>query len=591
MNKWFTGIRVRLLQISISAVIFLIIVGVGGFVAVSSLTERLEVAYNERMELLKNLGEMESGLHATFRWLWVANANDSDLKERQKFIQVTKKTIETIEKSIKGYTLLPRVPHAKELFDTKFLPSWNNSKLVIDEIFAELEKNTPEGNGKAKNLIMTKLRPTFAPANEAIAELHDTATEVNKKIVVESLDYAHNAKMITMIVVIVGTILCFFLSIYIINRLVKVLSLLSDDLNNSAAQVSSTASQMASASAELSQATTEQAASLQETTSSIEEISSMINANSENAKESSKASGESLNMAERGKEVVIQMVNAIEEIKVSNTGIMNQINETNAEIENIVIIINEIGNKTKIINDIVFQTKLLSFNASVEAARAGEQGKGFSVVAEEVGNLASMSGAAALDITNMLEESIKKVEGSVRSSKEKIGKLISTGEEKVAIGTRVAHECGDVLNEVVSSVASVSKLVVEISSASQEQAQGVHEITKAIAQLDQVTQENTANSAESANAAEGLSGQATILNSLVQKLVLEIDGRSGGGIVSDPKKIINSVKPTLSRAEVTTKKKEMKPVNQEVSINQVEKKIAILPISLPSNDDHRFEDV
>ena len=371
----------------------------------------------------------------------------------------------------------------------------------------------------------------------------------------------------------------------------KVLSLLSDDLNNSAAQVSSTASQMASASAELSQATTEQAASLQETTSSIEEISSMINANSENAKESSKASGESLNMAERGKEVVIQMVNAIEEIKVSNTGIMNQINETNAEIENIVIIINEIGNKTKIINDIVFQTKLLSFNASVEAARAGEQGKGFSVVAEEVGNLASMSGAAALDITNMLEESIKKVEGIVRSSKEKIGKLISTGEEKVAIGTRVAHECGDVLNEVVSSVASVSKLVVEISSASQEQAQGVHEITKAIAQLDQVTQENTANSAESANAAEGLSGQATILNSLVQKLVLEIDGRSGGGIVSDPKKIINSVKPTLSRAEVTTKKKEMKPVNQEVSINQVEKKIAILPISLPSNDDHRFEDV
>jgi methyl-accepting chemotaxis protein len=78
---------------------------------------------------------------------------------------------------------------------------------------------------------------------------------------------------------------------------------------------------------------------------------------------------------------------------------MNQINYSNEQMSEIVKVIQEIETKTKVINDIVFQTKLLSFNASVEAARAGEQGKGFAVVAEEVGNLAQMSGNAAKEIS------------------------------------------------------------------------------------------------------------------------------------------------------------------------------------------------
>ncbi|MDO9184173.1 MAG: methyl-accepting chemotaxis protein [Bacteriovorax sp.] len=331
------------------------------------------------------------------------------------------------------------------------------------------------------------------------------------------------------------------------------------------------------ASEELSQATTEQAASLQETSSSIEEISSMINANTSNAKQSSVVSEQSLNSAQRGKQVVDHMIKAISDINSSNIGIMDQINETNQEIENIVKIINEIGSKTKVINDIVFQTKLLSFNASVEAARAGEQGKGFAVVAEEVGNLAAMSGAAALEITSMLDGSIKKVEGIVRDSKEKIGKLILTGKEKVDIGTRIAHECEDVLNEIVSSVASASKMVAEISTASQEQAQGVHEITKAIAQLDQVTQQNTANSAESANSAVMLSSQAEVLNSLVQGLGQIIDGGNLKVALVQVKK-----KAGLKKDHMPHKSK---TITQKDSVNDSAKS------ALPSNEDKRFEDV
>ncbi|MDD4976503.1 MAG: methyl-accepting chemotaxis protein [Bacteriovorax sp.] len=411
--------------------------------------------------------------------------------------------------------------------------SVDENKLLNDFIKTQTDLKEKYIAAKEKYLGVSKFLP--AEADNAVKGLDrkvlDSLTMLDNKIseqaakkTQDSLNKMKEQFLITIVFVLTIVFLSLFVGQYMISLITKAISKVAGSLLGSAGEVMSASQQIASSAEELSQATTEQAASLQETSSSIEEISSMVNANTENAKQSSVVSGQSLSTAERGKIVVEHMIKAIGDINTSNTGIMNQINETNKEIENIVNIINEIGNKTKVINDIVFQTKLLSFNASVEAARAGEQGKGFAVVAEEVGNLASMSGAAALEITNMLDGSIITVEAIVRDSKEKIGKLILNGKEKVETGTRVAHECEEVLNEIVSSVASVSMLISEISTASEEQAQGVREITKAIAQLDQVTMQNSTNSAESANAAGMLSTQAEQLNVLVQALAQTIEG-------------------------------------------------------------------
>jgi methyl-accepting chemotaxis protein len=584
MRKWFSGIRAKLLVVCILSVVSLLIVGVTGFVAISSLADKLDTAYNERTKLVENLGNIEKGIHASARWIWVSLSSENNLSERKKFDEKTRTEIKDIDESIKNYLALPRSPKAQELFNQNLAPNWEISKKIFEEIISLLDKNESQGTEQAKDLIITKLRSSLAPVSETVNKLQTMTSEINKKIVIESLNYAQNAKLVAIIVVLLSAILCFTLSIFIASQLVKILSMLSSDLNSSGIQVSSAASQIASASEELSQATTEQAASLQETSSSIEEISSMINANTENAKQSSVISAQSLSTAERGKVVVDHMIKAIGDINISNTGIMNQINETNKEIENIVTIINDIGTKTKVINDIVFQTKLLSFNASVEAARAGEQGKGFAVVAEEVGNLAAMSGAAALEITNMLEGSVKTVEQIVKNSKDKIEELILNGKEKVETGTRVAHECEDVLNEIVSSVASVSKMVSEISSASEEQAQGVHEITKAIAQLDQVTQQNTANSAESANAAGSLSGQADMLNSLVQKLVQTIDG----GEIDTVKENSSSKYNKPAAINKVTNKNTIKSPDR---ILKKEHNIEAIKGALPSSSDNRFIDV
>ncbi|MFL5813862.1 MAG: methyl-accepting chemotaxis protein [Bdellovibrionia bacterium] len=320
-----------------------------------------------------------------------------------------------------------------------------------------------------------------------------------------------------------GGVLCFF----IVRAFSKAVAQIIDSLNKSSIQVASSSRQIASASQELSQSTSEQAASLEETAASIEEMSSMIGKNTENAKKTAETSARSRETSNEGKQAVEQMIHSMERINQSNAQIMTEINESNQKMADVVNVIQEIGAKTKVINDIVFQTKLLSFNASVEAARAGEHGKGFAVVAEEVGNLAQMSGNAAKEITGLLENSIKKVESLVAETRTKVETLAQQGKHEVNEGVEVAKRCGEVLENIVTDASSTATMASEISSASQEQAQGISEINKAMSQLDQVTQQNSAAGEQAARAAEDLSLEAEVLKSAVDQLVSAIEGKQG----------------------------------------------------------------
>ncbi|MDD4974142.1 MAG: methyl-accepting chemotaxis protein [Bacteriovorax sp.] len=526
MKKWFSGIRARLLLVSVLSVVSLLIVGITGFFAVSSLADKLDVAYNQRLKLSQELSNIESGIHAVFRYEWVALSDDKieDRKERQQFLEKVKDKIVAVDTAVKNYAAIKKSPEAQEVLVQKLLPNWEITKKALEEVTLELNKNDSSSNDKAKVLIKTKQRNAAVPVAEAVAWLQDKALSTNKKIVEESLSYAHNAKTFSLVVVLLAGILSFTICIYIANQLVKILSTLSNDLNSSSMEVSAAAEQIASASEQLSQANVEQASSLEETSSSIQEMSSMVSKTSENAIQASRVSGQSQENALKGKEVVQNMISSINEITDSNNDIMNQINQSNKEISEIVKVIAEIGDKTKVINDIVFQTKLLSFNASVEAARAGEHGKGFAVVAEEVGNLAQMSGKAASEITEMLDGSIKKVERIVNDSKTKVERLVREGKSKVDKGTGIARECGVVLEDIVSDISSVSEMANEIAVSSQEQSQGISEITKAMNQINVATQQNAAGATQSASAAEELSGQASMLKNAVHSLMVTIEG-------------------------------------------------------------------
>ncbi len=311
----------------------------------------------------------------------------------------------------------------------------------------------------------------------------------------------------------------------VLRKMSRAISDVVNQLQGSALQVGTAANQISSTSDQLSQSTAEGASSIQETAASVQQMSSMVSKNAENAKSSSQNTDSALVTANHGKEVVQEMIQAIESIRTGNAAVMEQVNQSNQKISEIVHVITEISQKTRVINDIVFQTKLLSFNASVEAARAGEHGKGFAVVAEEIGNLARMSGGAAKEISGLLESSTEKVEKIVHETKSKVESLVVDGNERVQSGTQVAHKCGTVLDEIVSRVQNVSQMSREISSASQEQSLGIQEINKAVVQLEQVTQINAATSQQAAGAANELSAQADSLNRVVKLLINTVQGQ------------------------------------------------------------------
>lgn len=311
-------------------------------------------------------------------------------------------------------------------------------------------------------------------------------------------------------------------SVYIaktFNAATALLSKNSDELNEASVRI-------AAQSTELSESATEQAAALQQTMSAVDEISAMVEKNAEAAGRSKEVSENSKQAAERGRGIVEQMIQAMGEIDSANNEISSEMNESNKQLNEITQLINDIGSKTKVINEIVFQTKLLSFNASVEAARAGEYGKGFSVVAEEVGNLAQMSGNAAKEISTLLDESVRKVNQIVAESKSRVDKIIQSSKHKVEAGAQVARDCNEALEEILTNVANVDNLVSEIAVASNEQSAGIKEISKAVGQMEQVTQQNSTVAQESSTAAEQLRAQSTDLHNLVLTVAQHVNGAS-----------------------------------------------------------------
>ncbi|HCM38900.1 MAG: hypothetical protein A2X97_09355 [Bdellovibrionales bacterium GWA1_52_35] len=410
-----------------------------------------------------------------------------------RILELTKK----LEKTLADYRLLA---------DEDGRKSADEISVIIDAwelVNAEVQKLAfANKNKEAAALARGRGLQAMTELDQALTKIMDrNEKHMEEESLRTDVEYA-SARNLVLAISILSILGGLLTALFVMRAVGRAIDQVIANLRDNANQVTSAAQQIAASSEQLSQAATEQASSLEETSSSIEEMNSMIKKNSDNATKASEVSNSSQHNANKGKEVVGQMLKAIDEI-----------NESNNQISEIVKVIAEIENKTKVINDIVFKTQLLSFNASVEAARAGAHGKGFAVVAEEVGKLAQLSGNAAREISDMLATSVQKVNG-----------LVITAKDKVKVGTEVAQQCGTVLEEIVQGVTTLNQMASEIANASQEQAKGIEEVTRAMTQLDQVTQENAATSEESASAAEELSAQAVSLKGVVQVLIQTIKG-------------------------------------------------------------------
>lgn len=469
------------------------------------------------------LGAMDSASNIIQRsLLQMGMSNDektiAEMEERIKFFY------QEFDKHQKHYEGIPFVEGEAALYD-ELKASWDELKaeLLKLQVLAKDPSDEAIKNFSAGfNLGIKDKRERFYKAIEKIITFQNNEA---KTWAARADSNAVQSNRITIVSVFLGVLLAIILAFVISSNLSKVLRALSLDLAEGSQALAETSTEIAHSSESLSSSVHEQAAAIQETSASAEELTQMVNKAEENAQKSTVVSKESSQSAEEGKKAVEEVIKAIERIHEGNEQIVESVGRNNRNIEEINRVILEIAEKTKVINEIVFQTKLLSFNASVEAARAGEQGKGFAVVAEEVGNLATMSGNAAQDISNMLNESTAKVQEIVRQTKEEMSRLTTQSKNDVENGIKVAKDCDVVLNEIVKNVNHVDQLVREITEASKESSKGIQEITRAMSQLDQTTQMNSAAANEAAVASKNLSQQALSLNSISQTLKFTIEGQ------------------------------------------------------------------
>lgn len=246
-------------------------------------------------------------------------------------------------------------------------------------------------------------------------------------------------------------------------------------INRSSEQVLTGSAQMANGSQILANGTTTQANAIEELNATIMSISEKTVINAQNALHAKSLSAGVEESAVAQNEDMNRVMNAMRDIEAKSS---------------------EIGNIIQTIEDIAFQTNILALNAAVEAARAGEAGKGFAVVADEVRNLASMSAEAAKDTTDLISATVMAVnDGSV---------LVRTAVDSMA--------------EITEKAKETSRLIDEISDASNTQAEAIRQVTTGLEQISEVVQENSATAEETAASCEQLSGQSQVLRNQVSKL-------------------------------------------------------------------------
>jgi len=460
-----------------------------------------------------------------------------------------------IEKNIKKWNLSPEFTiqllnmrrREKDYLlrrDPKYLAKAKNDASKLRKLLNNSDLTTDESN-----VIRKDLSAYLSLFNEAIINydyiVKDIASfrkdihhfegylkETDKKItqmIFDKTEELHALKENRLALLVVISLISITAILFVALFLTKVankFTVLANNLKGTSDATTSCSTDVKGASHRVSEATVQQASAIQETVATLDEIRAMVNKSVNNANESATCANNSHQIATEGKGTVKQVIGAIGDISDANKQIMTQMNQNNDQLENIVKIITEISSKTSIINDIVFQTKLLSFNASVEAARAGEHGKGFAVVAEEIGSLAQMSGTASMEIEEMLGESVQKVQEISDQTKENVTKLTVLGKEKTENAVLVANQCDQKLDEIVVNAEEVKTMVNEINHAAKEQAVGVGNIAEAMNELDQATHVNSDIATQTSDLSIKLDGEAENLKDVVLQLEVEILGET-----------------------------------------------------------------
>jgi ABC-type transporter Mla subunit MlaD len=418
----------------------------------------------------------------TGRWLPTFKTSNAALAAEVEAIRGPHQKIHEATRKIKELIATGVSAGAESVYELEMIPAVKETFLHLEALL-KMVKNAKEKFEQSQQHSTGIVTKRMEEATEYLDKLIEINHEVAQEETKNSESQVAFSKIFSLIAMIIGVSLALALGILITRSITKPLRRIIEGLDEGAGQVASASGQVSSASQALAEGASEQAASIEETSSSLEEMSSMTKQNAENA-------GQANSLMDEAKQVV----------GTANAS-MNRLTESMGEISKAS---EETSKIIKTIDEIAFQTNLLALNAAVEAARAGEAGAGFAVVADEVRNLAMRAAEAAKNTGNLIEGTVKRVKD----------------------GSVLVKETNEIFQQVAASASKVAELVAEINAASNEQAQGIDQVNKAVAEMDKVVQQNAANAEESASASEEMNAQAEQMKVMVTEMVAMVGGAS-----------------------------------------------------------------
>lgn len=429
----------------------------------------------------------------------------AQLAEKRFIINRDAKHWEELKQRIESLATLYKKLHAAVASDAD--KQRIQSAVLATEQYWAAAKSYAQNQKEVTENVLPRMKVNGEQVLAAVQKTQDNAWSEFDSVKSSTQSIVSSSNLMIVIALGLGIVVGALLALLITRSITRPIHLVISGLAGSAAQVSTAAEQVSESSGVLAEGSSEQAAAIEETSSSLEEMASMTKQNADNATHASR-------LINDANQIVAEANASFAKLTQS----MAQISVASEETQKIV----------KTIDEIAFQTNLLALNAAVEAARAGEAGAGFAVVADEVRNLAMRAADASRNTAGLIEDTVKRVKE----------------------GSSLLGKTGDEFKKVATGVLKSTELLNEIAIASQEQAQGIEQINRAVSEMDKVIQRNAATAEESASASEVMSSQAGQMKGYVADLIAMVGSHSREGSIGRAAELPPGADDAVKRLEV-----------------------------------------